>query len=361
MLVIPHAGGSPAAFDALTRRLEPDVEVWTAHLPGRGRRTTEPPPSDLAEITAALFDAMSEDAGRITVLFGHSMGGLIAFELARLLRRKGRPLPRHLVVSAAAPPHAAPTSPPLHQLEDPQLLAWLATLGGMPEEVLADEGLLSRLIEVTRADLRAYETHRLVPESPLPVRLTAFAGAADRQAPESEVARWNVYTSAGFELRVFPGGHFYFEPDPTDCAQAIRQLCQPETRAPVAVEAAVAVTPDVPASEQTIQRVAKVWSGLLGVADLGPYDDFFGQGGHSLLATQMTFRCSAEFGVEVPVHVIFDEPVLARYASEVERIAVGAVSDTSAPTAQVGDLAALLDEFDRDASDAERAPGRRQS
>ena len=147
-----------------------------------------------------------------TVLFGHSMGGLVAFELARRLRDTGRSSPSHLFVSSVRAPFLPPDASPEHVLPTGELQAVLRRrYGGLPAEVEDHPELLAWSLELLRQDLRALETHRCVPGRPLPVPLSALGGDADPSAPVDDLRPWAAETSSTFSLRVFPGDHRYME------------------------------------------------------------------------------------------------------------------------------------------------------
>ena len=209
IVAVPHAGGGPSAILPLAEALAPEIEVWTAQLPGRERRYGEPLAESLGEIVRPLAAAIAAHVPAPYVLFGHSMGALVSFEIARQLPTLGAPPPERLIVSAQSAPHLSRTRPARHTLPDSDLLAWLSQVGGAPQQVLRDEDLMRLLLPILRADLRICETYRYRPGPPVPCPVTAIAGSDDPQAEMDDVAAWWRHTSAGFDLRPMPGGHFY--------------------------------------------------------------------------------------------------------------------------------------------------------
>jgi medium-chain acyl-[acyl-carrier-protein] hydrolase len=210
LVAVPHAGGGPSALRPLAECLAPEVEVWVAQLPGRERRFIEPVATSLADIVAHLGEAVAAWTTSPFALFGHSMGGLVAFETARWLRDQGRPLPGRVLLSALPAAHLARREPPRHRLADAELIAWLRDTGGMPADALADSQLMALLLPIIRTDLQVCETYVHHPAAPLPCPLTVFAGADDPLVEPADVAAWRDHTTVGCDLRVLAGGHFFY-------------------------------------------------------------------------------------------------------------------------------------------------------
>ncbi len=212
LFCLPYAGGSAAAYRDWHDLAPPGIQVCPLELPGRGGRILEPPMTGLPQLAGALAEALAPHLDRPFALFGHSMGGLLAFELTRTLRRRRRPLPAHLFVSAAAAPDVPRTRPPVHQASDADVVGELRTLGGTPRELLEDEELMSLMLPTIRADFAALETYRYRPEPPLPVPLTVLGGADDALVPPTDLAGWRRQTDVDAGVRLLPGGHFFLHP-----------------------------------------------------------------------------------------------------------------------------------------------------
>jgi surfactin synthase thioesterase subunit len=183
------------------------VEVWGLQLPGRGPRYAEPHHTELSGLVAAVV-AGSQFHGPFA-FFGHSLGALVAFEVTRALREGGRELPVHLLASAYPAPHQPRNRRPLHLLADEELLAAVAgQYGDTFGAVRDDPELLRDSVAAYRADFSIFETYRHISGPPLEIPITAFGGRAD-DGEISELEAWRQHTSVGFDLRIFPGGHFY--------------------------------------------------------------------------------------------------------------------------------------------------------
>jgi surfactin synthase thioesterase subunit len=216
VVCVPYAGGGASAFWDWPDLLGDAVELWSAVLPGRERRFGEPAVTDAALIAAPLAEAIRREIGTPLVLFGHSMGGLLAFDVARRLGDQVE----HLFVSAARAPHLAFGGEP-HLLDDDGLLDWMTTLGGVPADLLAHKEMLGLLLPTLRADLTVCAGFHGMRDV-IDVPITAFAAIDDPLATVADVAAWQHHTVAGFDLVVRPGGHFYLKDDPAAVTSVLR-------------------------------------------------------------------------------------------------------------------------------------------
>jgi medium-chain acyl-[acyl-carrier-protein] hydrolase len=143
--------------------------------------------------------------------FGHSMGAFVAFELARQLRRGGGPLPAKLIVSAARAPQIPDPDQSLHEKPDAELLKEIRRLNGIPGPLLDDLDLLKLLLPVLRADLAVCETYTYKADPPLSCPVSAYGGSDDKRVPRHFLTAWRDQTTADFNLRIFPGDHFFLK------------------------------------------------------------------------------------------------------------------------------------------------------
>jgi surfactin synthase thioesterase subunit len=206
------AGGGPSMYREWGRALPEHVEVCAVCLPGREQLFTLPVRNDLLEIVERVAPAVEPLLDLPYALFGHSMGAVVAFELARRLRHAGKPDPARLFVSARRAPDLPDRWPPIRQLPDRELIAEVQRrYGGISSEVLANDELLDLFVPVLRADLTALGTYRYTGAAPLACPISCFGGAADAWVAADELEHWRTHTTAGFDLRVLPGAHFYLE------------------------------------------------------------------------------------------------------------------------------------------------------
>lgn len=208
LFCFPYAGGGATGFRAWEAGL-PNVELCLAKLPGRESRLTEPPYTSMSALVEALAQALPAHTEKPYAFFGHSMGAIIAFELARACRRRGLPLPRALFVSGRRAPQLPERDPITYNLPEPELIAELRRLGGTPQEVLEHPELMRLMLPLLRADFEVIETYRYEPEPPLDCSLTAFGGLEDAEVTPPELDAWGAQTTRAFTRRLLPGDHFF--------------------------------------------------------------------------------------------------------------------------------------------------------
>jgi medium-chain acyl-[acyl-carrier-protein] hydrolase len=222
----PYAGGGAGAFRSLRSPSPEGLRILPVRLPGREDRISQPAACRMADLTEPLADAVTEVADGPFAFFGHSVGALLAFELARELRRRGAAGPAHLFVAACQPPHALPPTR-LHDLPREELVEALLQLGGTSDVVLAQPELLRLLEPALRADLALYELYEHEPEPPLACPITAVGGLRDERVSQHELAQWSRHTDGPFELRIVRGGHFFVEAARDELLELLAERLEP--------------------------------------------------------------------------------------------------------------------------------------
>ncbi|MEU4447799.1 alpha/beta fold hydrolase [Actinosynnema sp. NPDC050801] len=208
LFCFPHAGGGGAFFRAWRDRLRPRVEVCPVVLPGREFRIDETPYRRMEDLIGPLCDGLRPHLGRPYALFGHSMGALVAYEVARRFTAEGR-APVRLVVSGRRAPHVAALRRPLADIPDDDLVTAVSRLGGTPDVLLEERGLWRLLLPCLRADFAVDEGYRPADGPRLGCPVSAFTGDRDPEVEPAQADLWRVTTDGGFRLHVHPGDHFY--------------------------------------------------------------------------------------------------------------------------------------------------------
>lgn len=212
LFCFPYAGAGAAMFRLWPARLPEYVELCAVQLPGRGERIHEPALSSLPELVAATTDAVAERCDLPFVFFGHSMGAVLASEVARNLKARELPQPVHLIVSGRRPPHMPDLAPPMHELRDAEFVAEInRRYRGIHPEILNNPDILALFLPTLRADITALETYRPNAGPTLDCPITAFGGAQDSLVPRNHLEAWADQSDGPFRVRMFPGGHFYMD------------------------------------------------------------------------------------------------------------------------------------------------------
>lgn len=209
LFCFPYAGGGASIYRPWPAALPADVEVLAVQLPGRESRLKDAPFTRLEAMIDALVEALGPLLAPPFVFFGHSMGALISYELARRLRAYGRPGPARLIVSGRGAPQIPDPEPPIHQLPEPVFIARLRKLNGTPEEVFSNPDLFDLVMPLLRADFAVNETYVYTPGPPLDCPISAYGGDRDDKVPQGDLEAWQVQTSRGFKLGMFQGDHFF--------------------------------------------------------------------------------------------------------------------------------------------------------
>lgn len=208
LICFPHAGGTAAFFRSWRDHLLPDVELYAVQYPGRMDRITEACVDDMDEMAGSVAGALEPLLDRPVALFGHSLGAVVAYEVARrVCARTPHALARLFASGRTAPSRHQPTG--RHLVSDDALWRDVERLGGTKPEVLADRELRRAFLPALRSDYRLSELYRPGPGPLLACPVTALLGDRDSEVAPSDAASWATVTSAEFTIRIFPGGHFY--------------------------------------------------------------------------------------------------------------------------------------------------------
>ncbi len=213
LLCFSHAGAGASTFRAWPFLLPPDFQACMIQLPGRENRLAERPYTRLRPLIETLVRVLEPVLHEPFAFFGHSMGGLVAFELARALREVGAPQPIHLLIAARQPPRLPALEPLLHGRPDDEFLAEIRRLNGTSDGVFAHPELLRLITPLLRADMAVCETYEYVNAPPLACRLSLFAARDDAGATPERMEDWALETTSGCRFHTFAGDHFFVHRD----------------------------------------------------------------------------------------------------------------------------------------------------
>jgi pyochelin biosynthetic protein PchC len=221
LVCFAHAGGSASYFFPVSRALSPAVDVLTVQYPGRQERRLEPAFEDVGMLADAIAELLAARADRPLALFGHSLGATVAFEVALRLE-SGGVTPLVLFASGRRAP-SKQRAVYVHLSDEKQLLAEIVRLEGTDPSMLRDPELVRMILPAFRSDYKAAETYRYQPGATLRCPVQALTGDADPQVTVAEAKAWQEHTSGSFELRVFPGGHFYLNRHAVEVIELMRE------------------------------------------------------------------------------------------------------------------------------------------
>jgi medium-chain acyl-[acyl-carrier-protein] hydrolase len=209
LFCLPYAGAGASRYFRWATEFPKNIKVCPILLPGREGRIGEPPYTEMADLVSALSVALAPELDRPFAIFGHSMGALIGFELARRLRRDFGATPLHLFASGYRAPHLPHNEPKLHDLAAGDFFLHIRGLQDAPDEATGNEEFMALMLPTLRADLKLCETYRYRPDRPLNCPISAFGGLNDRRVKKPDLAAWAEHSTAAFTLRMMQGGHLF--------------------------------------------------------------------------------------------------------------------------------------------------------
>lgn len=283
-------------------------------LPGRLERMAEPLHTRFAPLVAALVAALEPELDGPYAFFGHSLGTLLAFETARELRRRKRPLPIHLFTAARIAPHVPFDHIPVRRLDDDALIAVLQeNYQSIPAEMLREPELLKLVLKPLRADLEVHADYVHAHEEPLPVPLTALGGAGDRLVTREGVEAWREHTTSAFSMHVLPGGHYFHQ----EHEEAVLRIVSSElsasrarTDTPREVPAAKVAARATPGPAEVRAWIVAEVARALGIdaERVDPRERFRTYGLDSAFATALAARLGQWLGRPLPATMLWEHP-----------------------------------------------------
>ncbi|MFD7711500.1 thioesterase II family protein [Streptomyces sp. NPDC059785] len=223
LVCFPHAGGNARLFHGWAARLPADVELLAVRYPGRLERMDEPCAESMDELAGRISEALDPERDLPLVLFGHSMGAAVAYEVAVRLEspHSDGPGPALLLLSGRGAPHRT-RSTALHRAADDVLVAGVTRLGTLGGDAYAVPELRELLLPVLRADYRLIETYERPRPPVVRAPVVAYLGDRDPGVSREGVEAWAELTGGGFTVRAFPGDHFYLAPQEAALTADIR-------------------------------------------------------------------------------------------------------------------------------------------
>lgn len=225
LLCFPYAGGNAQTYRRWHQLLPPSIEVHAAQLPGRMPRLSETPLTSIAALVNSVAPVIATwPRDKPLVLFGHSMGAIVAFETARALSAFGLNI-AHLAVSARTAPHLKQRRRLIHQLSNADFIGELRDMGGTPDEVLRDDEMMALVLPALRSDFTAIETYRPLTTKALSCNISVFGGDSDAAVLVDDLLPWQDHTQGMALVEMLPGGHFFIDENPEPLLRTLARDC----------------------------------------------------------------------------------------------------------------------------------------
>jgi len=225
LFCFPYAGAGVSSYHTFCNLLPGHIIPYVARLPGRETTRQQPALTDIKDIVALLSKAILPALGSSPVFFwGHSMGALLAFEVARLLPDEFSP--ECLIISGHSAPQipVAPKPIPVAEMDDSQFIRLVQSYGGMPEAILDNPDILQLVLPQLRSDLIALEMYRYVPGEPLESDISCINGKSDHMVNHNKILPWQEQTAGEFTSRWLPGSHFFINEHRLALVQVISEM-----------------------------------------------------------------------------------------------------------------------------------------
>jgi medium-chain acyl-[acyl-carrier-protein] hydrolase len=218
-----YAGGSASVFSGWQELIGPEIQVCAVQAPGRGKRLAEKQFARVDDLAKAASGALLPFLSSHFAFFGHSLGAIVAYEVAQCLGVRGGPLPDRLFVSARRAPHIPTPHGQTWDLPDGQFKVRLVELNGTPPEAFENQELLDLMLPLIRADFRLDELYEpSATQKPLAFPISAYCGLQDDETPIDQMTAWRSTTTSDFDLKCFEAGHFFIDSHKRELISAVR-------------------------------------------------------------------------------------------------------------------------------------------
>ena len=218
-----YLGGAASVFREWSDALPSDIEVCPVQLPGREARLKEQSFTEFVPLIETLGQVLEPYLDKPFAFYGHSLGTLIGFELARLLRQQYGLSPIHLLVGGLQAPHVCISKLNTRSSYSEQMLNYLLDISEVPQSILDDQPLFEQFMHTFKADTQLLQSYIYSQEKALDCPISAFGGTDDPVVSPEELAQWYRHTSSTFKLQMLPGQHMFLKSSRELLLEAISQ------------------------------------------------------------------------------------------------------------------------------------------
>ncbi|MGQ4665499.1 thioesterase II family protein [Metabacillus halosaccharovorans] len=222
LFCFPYAGGGSSIYRHWD--FNGDIEVHAAILPGRETRFAEMPISQMDHLVSKLAHEIREYLDTPFVFFGHSMGALIAYELAHKIQDIYGISPTHLFLSGRSAPQLENQQPSFHNMPREMFLKKLRSLGGTPMEIFENPEALELYEPLLRGDFKLCDTYNYINREPLKCPMTILGGYQDKLTSMERLEKWSELTTGTAVVKMYHGDHFFIRTQDTKLQQYIYHL-----------------------------------------------------------------------------------------------------------------------------------------
>ena len=210
MFCLPYAGGSSSIYNDWKKDYESILEICPLEYAGRGKRFCDDYFKNIEEAAEDISEKIIKEQKGDYVIYGHSMGCLVALETTFVLQKKGTVMPKAIIIAGTRPPHLMYKDKPLEKMTKDELMQEIASMGQMEKEIMEDKEMYDIVADIMYADVQMFKSYkRRFDYGKLNIPMLVIAGSEDKEAPEEDMKEWQLYTNSDFEIRMFEGDHFF--------------------------------------------------------------------------------------------------------------------------------------------------------
>ncbi len=226
VIAFPFAGGNAGVYHPWKSHLDKNVEVLAYTPPGRAGRFQDKLAMTMEELVDDAWRQFNQFLDKPYILFGHSLGALVAFEFLHKLKSQSKTMPVHFIASARKAPHLKSMTD-WTTLNDEEFTQKLDKLGGLHPDIAANKELLELLMPILRADIGIVEQYNPDDRTPLTCPATVFGGTEDANIPENDLELWQSCFAKPIKLNMLDAGHFYLDTHAADLTNCVHKISKP--------------------------------------------------------------------------------------------------------------------------------------